>query len=370
MQYQLVLHETDQIYRKTICIMSTMQLDGASKMGTIKTRLIDGRDVEYEDIRAPISALVLDVKNPRIQFELKTRLGANASDEKLDELLWARDGVKRLFAAIKQDGGVSEPLFLRALPDGKYIVLEGNQRTVATRHLRAKEPNNPQFANVPAWVFGADLSDAETAVLLAELHVAGKDEWRPYEQAKHIFDLSDIYGKSQDWIATKLRLSKSQVGQKMLAYQALNEYLKDAQDTDLKAINKFSFFEELMKKRPLKEQYTADPEFKKRFQQWVKHDKLIDAKDVRKLPDVLESSDALQALENDGIKAAERILITENPELGSDLFASIKKATEYINGAPQTELKALKSGDAKKLKIVRDLYRALEDMASFGGFKL
>lgn len=350
--------------------MSTTQDESRITMAAVKTRLIDGREVEYEDIRVPISKLVLDPKNPRIQFELRTRLGTNASDEKLEDLLWARDGVKRLYAAIKQDGGVSEPLFLRALPDGKYIVLEGNQRTVATRRLQTKEPNNPRFSTVPAWVFGEDLSDGETAVLLAELHVAGKDEWRPYEQAKHIFDLSDVYGKSQDWIATKLRLSKSQVGQKMLAYQALNEYLKDTQDTDLKAINKFSFFEELMKKRPLKEHYTADPDFKKRFQQWVKHEKLIDAKDVRKLPEILESPDALKALEDDGIKAAERILITDKPELGSDLFASIKKATEYINGAPQTELKALKAGDAKKLKIVRDLHRALEDMASFGGFKL
>jgi hypothetical protein len=351
-------------------MITTSQQDGAPNMAAVKTRLIDGRDIEYEDIRAPISDLVLDVKNPRIQFELKARLGGNASDEKLDELLWSRDSVKRLYAAIKQDGGVSEPLFLRALPDGKYLVLEGNQRTVATRHLRTKEPNNHRFSTVPAWVFGSDLTDSETASLLAELHVAGKDEWPPYEQAKHIFDFSDVYGKSQDWIATKLRLSKSQVGQKMLAYQALNEYIKDAQDTDLTAIKKFSFFEELMKKRPLKEQYTADPDFKKRFQQWVKHDKLIDAKDVRKLPEIFESPDALHALENDGIKAAERILITENPELGSDLFASIKRATEYINSAPQTELKALKSGDAKKLKIVRDLHRALEDMASFGGFKL
>jgi hypothetical protein len=351
--------------------MSTSITAPSVEVANIKTRLIDGREVEYVETRVAISDLVLDPENPRIQYALKTRF-ANvvATDEQLADLLWADDNVKRLTASIKQDGGITEALLVKRLNGANVLVLEGNRRAVSMRHLLAKDPTNPRFATVPVCVFGADLTDCERKVLLAELHVAGKAEWAAYEQAQEMYELANVYGKPLDWLATELRMPKSKVCQKMAAYEALTEYLKCVGDNDPRAITKFSFFEELMKKRPLKELYLSDADFKRRFQQWVKHGKLVDAKDVRNLKDVLDSPDARAAFEEDGIVAAELVLAADSPELASNLFAAIKKATDAISKAPQSDLKELKFGNAKKTKIVRELHRALQDMASFGNFVL
>ena len=45
--------------------------------------------------------------------------------------------------------------------------------------------------------------------MLADMHVAGKIRWDAYEQAKHVSTLYNVHGKTYDWLATHLRLSKS-----------------------------------------------------------------------------------------------------------------------------------------------------------------
>jgi hypothetical protein len=351
--------------------MTTLISSPVTQVPTLKTRLIDGRHVEYLETRVAVSDLVLDPKNPRIQYALKTRFGNVApTDEQIAELLWEDDDVKRLAATIKQSGGITDSLFVKRLHGADVLVLEGNRRTVSMRHLLAKDPTNPSFATVSVCVFGEDLTACEKTVLLSGMHVGGKREWAAYEQAQQMYELANEYGKTQDWLATELGMTKSKVCHKMAAYEALTDYLKCVGDNDPRAISKFSFFEELMKKRPLKELYLSDADFKRRFQQWVKHGKLIDSKDSRHLKDVLDSPDALEALETKGIAAAEAVLAADSPELASSLFAAIKKATEAISKAPASDMKELKFGDVKKTKIVLELHRALQDMALLGGFKL
>ena len=334
-----------------------------------RRRLIDGRPVAYEDRRVPVSDLVLDPKNPRIQYEIRLKLRDPISDEQLDGLMWERDQVKRLKAAIKQAGGVSEPLFVRQRPDGRLLVLEGNQRTVAVRHQLRETPDDPRFHTVPAWIFGEDLTSGEIAVLLADLHVAGKDQWRPYEQAKHIFELSDTFGKSYDWLATHLRLSKSQVMQKIAAYRAFTDFLNEVGGEDPSKVTKYSFFEELYKKKLVREPFEGDAEFRRRFKQWINIGRLTDAKDVRDLPVILDSVKATEALESGGIDAARRILIQEDPSLGSDLLAAVKGATQKIKDAPVSEVQSFKE-DPRKIVILRDLNTAIANLATLAGVSL
>ena len=57
-------------------------------------------------------------------------------------------------------------------------------------------------------IFDGELNDEDLAVLLADMHVAGKIRWDAYEQAKHVSDLYNVYGKTYDWLGNHLRLSK------------------------------------------------------------------------------------------------------------------------------------------------------------------
>ena len=154
---------------------------------------LQGRQIPLTRMMVPVEALELDPKNPRIQFLIGQKAGL-VSEQELDELLWEKDRVKLLAQSILQNGGVIEPLIVQR-NGNNYRVREGNLRTVASRHLIQQHPQAMEFRSVPAMVFDGTLTQEDIAVLLADMHVAGKIRWDAYEQAKHVHDLFHIYGK-------------------------------------------------------------------------------------------------------------------------------------------------------------------------------
>jgi hypothetical protein len=184
-------------------------------------------------------------------------------------------------------------------------------------------------------IFDVELTEEDLAILLADQHVASKIRWDAYEQAKQVSDLFNIYGKTYDWLANHLRLSKSKIKELLLAYQAQTEYLKlfPAQAN----VRKFSFFHELMKKKDLRESFANDLQFKQRFHRWLEDGRISDSKQVRDLPAILVNQQATAALEKKGFEEALKVLIQADPALQSDLFAAIKHATEQLKAAPASE---------------------------------
>jgi hypothetical protein len=308
----------------------------------------------------------LDPANPRIQFLVGQRAG-NASQEELDTLIWSKDAVKALAQSIHQNGGVYEAIIVQK-KDDKYLVREGNCRTVSTRHLSEQYPEDIRFESVPAMIFEEDLNEEDLAVLLADMHVSGKLRWDAYEQAKHVWVLYNVYGKTYDWLGNHLRLSKGTIIELLQAYSAMTDFLQ--QFPEPANIRKYSFFHELMKKRELREKYKNSPEFQQQFHGWLAQGKLIDAKQVRKLPSILENTDAVRALNEDGFEYAARILIKNDPSLESDLFSALKRATEQLRKAPASEIQDLRAGNPQKIIMLRDLTRAIEDLYTLSGLKL
>jgi hypothetical protein len=327
--------------------------------------VIQNKQVPY--VRGTVSPndCQLDPKNPRIQYLVGQRPGVSQSQ--LDRMLWEKDQVKALGQSILQNGGVYEPLIVQKNGKG-YRVREGNCRTVATRHVAEQYPGDARFATMPAMIFDVDLTEEDLAVLLADMHVAGKIRWDAYEQAKHVSDLYHVYGKTYDWLSNHLRLSKSKITEYLLAYQAMTDYLKLHPEPI--NVQKFAFFHELMRKKELRERYTTDLQFKQSFQQWVTTGKLTDSKQVRDLSAILSNPDARKALDGSGADQAIKVLVRDDPALESDLFHSVKEATEQLHKAPATELQDLKLGNAQKLIMLRNLSRAIEDLATLAGVKL
>jgi hypothetical protein len=319
---------------------------------------LQGRDIPFERARLPIDQLTLDPDNPRIQYLIGRR--PDISQEELDELLWAKDQVKALGQSIKQNGGVYDDVIVQKV-DGRYVVREGNSRTVAVRHIAEQHPGDNQFDTVPAMVFNEELSEDDLAVLLADMHVTGKIRWDAYEQAKHVWRLYNVHGKTYDWLATHLRMSKSKITQQLKAYQWMTEYLNE--NDDPRNIEKFQFFSELARKKNLATRYADDLAFKQEFKRWLTEGKLSDSRQVRQLGAVLENDQAAKVLEEEGWNEAASVLIREDPALGSDLYDAIKRATEKLNKAPLDEIHDL--GDNKqKLLMLRGLNRAIQDLAT------
>jgi hypothetical protein len=329
---------------------------------------LQGKDIPYQRASVRIDQCELDPSNPRIQFLIGER-GKGISQDQLDQLIWEKDAVKALAQSIFQNGGVYDPIIVqRNGEDSKLLVREGNCRTVASRHLLDQHPNDTRFMTMPAMVFDVDLSPEDLAVLLADMHVAGKIRWDAYEQAKHVHDLYQLYGKTYDWLGDHLRLSKSKIRELLRAYGATNEYLIGHPQAG--NLRKFSLFHELMKKKDLRDRFDESSEFKQKFHQWISDGRLTDSKQVRDLPLILENSEAERVLNDDGFEEAQKVLIRNDPALASDLFQAIKTATAQLKKAPADDLQDLKAGDPQKLIMLRNLHRAIEDLATLAAVKL
>jgi hypothetical protein len=323
---------------------------------------LQGKRIPYTRGIVTVETCELDPKNPRLQYLVGQRAGM-VSENELDELVWAKDAVKALAQSILQNAGVYDPIIVQKNGD-RYRVREGNCRTVACRHLLEQYPNDGRFSTMPAMIFDVDLTEEDLAVLLADMHVSGKIRWDAYEQAKHVWDLFNVYGKTYDWLSNHLRLSKSKIKELLEAYRATNEYLTaNPAPTN---VRKFSFFYEVMRKKELRDKF-SEPAFKQRFHTWVRDERLVDAKQVRDLGRVLGSPEALKALEAEGYDQAIRVLMHNDPSL---VFWAVKNATEELKKAPASDIQDLKTGNVNKILMLRNLYRAIDDLATLAGVKL
>lgn len=221
---------------------------------------------------------------------------------------------------------------------------------------------------MPAMIFDVDLTEEDLAVLLADMHVAGKIRWDAYEQAKHVYDLFHVYGKTYDWLSNHLRLSKSKIVELLYAYRATTEYL--AINPSPANVRKFSFFQEIMRKKELRERFNEDAQFKQRFHSWLTDDKITDSKQIRNLPLILGNKDATKALDDVGAYEATIVLQRNDPALESDLFRSIKDSTELLKEAPASDIQDLRAGNPQKIIMLRNLHRAIEDLATLSQVKL
>jgi len=300
----------------------------------------------------PIGKLKLDPGNPRLGYQLR-RIGTATTDHDLHEMLWDLDAVKELRESVKQNGGLIEDPIIHA--DGK--VVEGNCRTVVLRQLHKEFPDDPRWQRVFVRVLPKDVTEEEIMLLLGELHIAGKIEWRAYDQAEYVWRMNKIFGKTYEYLSNHLRWSRSKLTQKIGAYEEAKAYLNRTNDPQ--GINRFSHFEEFMKKKELRDLKENDPRFMEKFGNWVLQGKFPDAKDVRDLPSILENEEALAALDRDGVQKARAVLYAENPALTSNLYSAIDRAALELESIALNELTALEIGDKAKLDKLRRLQKAL-----------
>jgi hypothetical protein len=344
--------------------MATMieeKTDGTTTM--VSVRLGDGDFALVERKRVPVSFLKLDPGNPRLSYRLGSP-GIIATDEDLHKMLWEQGLVEDLYVSILNNGGLIEDPVVRR--DG--VVVEGNCRTVALRELQKKYPADSRFAEVFVKLLPDDMTDGQLMMLLGELHVAGQIRWGAFEEAEYVWKMQNVYHKTYDYLAAQLRWSRGKIFQKTAAYEETRRYIEETGDKD--GVNRFSHFEEFMRKKELRDKRKKDPEFMKQFRNWVFEGKLHDSKDVRELPDLLSNTQAFAMFVGGDVMGARQVLYNANPSMVSEFYATVDRAIHELRTIPLAELEDLQKGAAAKVDKLRDLRAALDNVAKHAGLKL
>ena len=109
---------------------------------------LDGISTEITRSRIPISKIVLDIENPRIQYFLDTRLNNNISQDNIKfALAGSNDQYEKLKEHIESNKGIYEPLWV-VPEDDFYKVIEGNTRAFIYEELSEKYANDENWKNV------------------------------------------------------------------------------------------------------------------------------------------------------------------------------------------------------------------------------
>ena len=312
----------------------------------------------------PLEKIRLDPENVRFRH-----VNQILSDAEIEARIWEEDDTRDLYRSIVASGGLSERPYV--MPDG--VVKEGNRRVACLRKARALQMEgkldgalpDDAFDPVEVEVFDEGISPEELDIWLARIHVTGKKEWDALNQADHLWRLHNERGLSYERIRDLLGMGKAEVIRKVDSYMATKEYLRETNDSD---IRKYSFFDELYKKRPLRRLFDGDPVFREDIFRWILEGKfdVTGAKDMRDLISVLNDKDAKAAFQERGMRAAMFELQKNNPALGSPTFRAITSALDALKLMPREEVRAL-AEKSRHLELLQDLRSELDGVLEDAG---
>jgi len=323
--------------------------------------------VELELAEVPIEELRLDPNNPRLSFKLHASGLIDPSQKELQDLLWDDQDVLALRRSIAATGGLIEAIIVQ--DDG--TVLEGNCRLTCIRKLDTEaKGKDPRWKTIRARILPPGVDRKTIDVLLGELHIAGKNEWSPFEQAAHLYSMKQRGYKEED-LAGMYRQSKSYINAKIRAYKLMAEsFVPLAQSDEYQIKNPdryWSWFEEFYKgckpsapgKENTKRVYDGQ-ELEEKFCNWVAESKIPKAEQTRQLAKMLENKEAIKLLEKSGIDKAFDFVADKDPTVGSKLWKQVQATTDLLATMPLDDLEDLRNGDLAKQRIFDGLVAAVE----------
>ncbi len=284
----------------------------------------------------------------------------------LERILWEDSDVRDLYRQVLINKGLIERIIVRQ--DGR--VIEGNCRTVVYRRLHKAQPGESLWKSIPARVLPDDIAERDVAILLGEMHVAGKNTWSAFEKAGHIYRMHRDFSLAQDEIAHRLRMSKSKVNQLIRAFEAMKQKFLRKYPASAN-IRKFSYFEEFYRSPELRRWIDQDPTAEDSFVDWVgTPGKLPQGIHVRELAAIVANPDALQAMQDSGFLEAKRVLEEDDPAITSKLFKQMREMAEGLEQARIDDIGRVRKGkNVAAKRIVLDLQRALTHFVELCGIE-
>lgn len=302
--------------------------------GSLQLSIVPERTIKATLVYRKVSALRFDVKNPRLRH-----LGKIETEEDVEKLLWKEPSTKTLFREIEYTQGLSTPLLI----DNQNVVREGNRRLVCLRKLVEKivrgDSDMPLFKirKIPCYVLPVDAKEEDIALYLTLEHVTGKKEWRPVNQAAHVFDLHNAYNLPFPRISEIIGRSQSTLRVMERAYRATLEYHELYPD-DSGWMGKYSYFFEAYRHRQTVE-WLAVKGNMRRLARWINTGKISKGAEIRNLQLIIGDS-----------ASSNRMQLTRDQRESDKHLISLTRQTREM-------LSLMKQGRLTKeaLEAIRDL---------------
>jgi hypothetical protein len=335
--------------------------------GEIETRIIEGQSVQVRYEEAPLDQLKLDPANPRIREIVlgRQKKAGNLGTEELLKIIFDEPEIQQLQKAIRDNGGLIEPVFL----DASGRVIEGNRRAAVLMRLRETlgAKGDKRWEKIPAWRLPNAISERQVAVLQGQFHVSGKKPWRSHEKAGHVRRMhTDLKMSVQD-IARSLGLPEREVSLLLEAHEMMTNLILPQMKNGT-GLDRFSYAYEFVK-NPHLEDFRTKPSNREEFAKWVASGKLKRGDKVRDLPKILKDPHAKSVLEHQGHDKAIKVLGKKDPTVDSMFFKKIENTTKLLSKTTAEVIDRIKK-EKKAQELMQDLFTALQNTARAAGLVL
>lgn len=222
------------------------------------------------------------VDNPRV-YSLVHQAGQVPDQIEIYDRLIKNENTRELRDDIVSNGGLIDPLIVRG---GDFVVLEGNSRLAAYRHLVKKDPI--KWSSIRCTILPEDIDEKLIFALLGQYHVKGKKDWAPYEKAGFLYRRHHEQKVDLATIASELGMFAKTAGHLARVF----EFMLKHKDTDRE---RWSYYDEYLKSNFIKTARENYPNFDDLIVGLVKSEEISRAMDLReKLPTICKAPKTLK----------------------------------------------------------------------------
>ena len=301
--------------------------------------------------RLPTDKVCFDPNNPRLKYKREL-----FPDKSIKELLFMEPDTAWLLKDVAEKG-ILEPIYVKALADGTWMVVEGNRREAVMQELQEKHPNNPRYALIPARILPEQTTEEQEALLMASCHVAGKVKWEAHEKAGHIWYMIHKLRIPESELVSTLHMGAPSIKKAAESYALLEHFKRlDGGRYAQEAEGKWSFFREMLRVKDFADRHKKGQEWDDTFCRWVGEKRIPRSEDVRDLPNILAKLRARTLFETEpaetAFEKARREVDKSTPSRNSKFFKDLENIITSGRAAQLNDLEAAGTNDAARDTVI------------------
>lgn len=219
--------------------------------------LLDPNNYRFIDKKDYVTVPETDIAKPQVQKRTMTFL-----------LGKRRENIRDLIASFKENGFLPvDQMQVKELPDGNYLVLEGNRRVATLKYLYREwreygfnigKLTKFDFKKVPV-VLHPEEKDKDHLIVMGMKHISGNKKWTPFNQAQLIEDLLVEHQMEEKGVCDSLGIAKQTLRRSRGTLSLIRRY-KASDFGDQFESSMYSIFEEVVKSTAIKEWLDWDDE--------------------------------------------------------------------------------------------------------------